>query len=62
MGRSKLPINKIENTTNHQVTFSKRRYGLNKKDYEIDILCDIALTLIMLSHSRHLSHFSGRKR
>ncbi|KAL6552181.1 hypothetical protein OROGR_008335 [Orobanche gracilis] len=62
MGRSKLPIKKIENTTNRQVTFSKRRYGLIKKAYEIAVLCDIDLTLIMLSPSGRLSHFSGRKR
>ncbi|KAG8373335.1 hypothetical protein BUALT_Bualt11G0013500 [Buddleja alternifolia] len=62
MGRSKLPIKKIENTTNRQVTFSKRRYGLIKKAYEIAVLCDIDLALIMFSPSGRLSHFSGRKR
>ncbi|XP_075500315.1 agamous-like MADS-box protein AGL66 [Primulina tabacum] len=62
MGRSKLPIKKIENTTNRQVTFSKRRYGLIKKAYEIAVLCDIDLALIMFSSSGRLSHFSGRKR
>ncbi|PIN14482.1 MADS box transcription factor [Handroanthus impetiginosus] len=62
MGRSKLPIKKIENTTNRQVTFSKRRYGLIKKAYEIAVLCDIDLALIMFSNSGRLSHFSGRKR
>ncbi|GFP97919.1 mads-box transcription factor 3 [Phtheirospermum japonicum] len=41
MGRSKLPIKKIENITNRQVTFSKRRYSLIKKAYEIVVLCDI---------------------
>ncbi|GFP88060.1 mads-box transcription factor 3 [Phtheirospermum japonicum] len=41
MGRSKLPIKKIENITNRQVTFSKRRYSLIKKAYEIAVLCDI---------------------
>ncbi|CAI9758246.1 unnamed protein product [Fraxinus pennsylvanica] len=62
MGRSKLPIKKIENVTNRQVTFSKRRYGLIKKAYEIAVLCDIDLALIMFSPSGRLSHFSGRKR
>ncbi|KAL3818897.1 hypothetical protein ACJIZ3_004802 [Penstemon smallii] len=62
MGRSKLPIKKIENTINRQVTFSKRRYGLIKKAYEIAVLCDIDLALIMFSPSGRLSHFSGRKR
>ncbi|KAJ4701285.1 Agamous-like MADS-box protein [Melia azedarach] len=62
MGRVKLEIKRIENTTNRQVTFSKRRNGLIKKAYELSILCDIDIALIMFSPSGRLSHFSGRKR
>uniref|UniRef100_A0A803KSM8 MADS-box domain-containing protein n=1 Tax=Chenopodium quinoa TaxID=63459 RepID=A0A803KSM8_CHEQI len=61
MGRVKLQIKRIENTTNRQVTFSKRRNGLIKKAYELSILCDIDIALIMFSPSGRLSHFSGRK-
>ncbi|KAK6924121.1 Transcription factor, MADS-box [Dillenia turbinata] len=62
MGRVKLQIKRIENKTNRQVTFSKRRNGLIKKAYELSILCDIDIALIMFSPSCRLSHFSGQKR
>ncbi|KAJ4839932.1 hypothetical protein Tsubulata_008570 [Turnera subulata] len=62
MGRVKLAIKRIENNTNRQVTFSKRRNGLIKKAYELSILCDIDIALIMFSPSGRLSHFSGKKR
>ncbi|VVA13752.1 PREDICTED: agamous MADS-box [Prunus dulcis] len=62
MGRVKLEIKRIENTTNRQVTFSKRRNGLIKKAYELSILCDIDIALIMFSPSGRLSHFSGKRR
>ncbi|CAL5051956.1 unnamed protein product [Urochloa decumbens] len=62
MGRVKLQIKRIENNTNRQVTFSKRRNGLIKKAYELSVLCDIDIALIMFSPSNRLSHFSGRHR
>ncbi|XWS33290.1 hypothetical protein CRYUN_Cryun22dG0068700 [Craigia yunnanensis] len=62
MGRVKLQIKRIENETNRQVTFSKRRNGLIKKAYELSILCDIDIALIMFSPSGRVSHFSGKKR
>ena len=62
MGRVKLEIKRIENTTNRQVTFSKRRNGLIKKAYELSILCDIDIALIMFSPSNRHSHFSGKRR
>ncbi|KAG7943508.1 hypothetical protein I3843_15G043500 [Carya illinoinensis] len=61
MGRVKLQIKRIENTTNRQVTFSKRRNGLIKKAYELSVLCDIDVALIMFSPSGRLSHFAGNK-
>ncbi|XP_041009292.1 agamous-like MADS-box protein AGL104 [Juglans microcarpa x Juglans regia] len=62
MGRVKLLIKRIENNTNRQVTFSKRRNGLVKKAYELSILCDIDIALIMFSPSGRLTHFSGKRR
>ncbi|XP_010498675.1 PREDICTED: agamous-like MADS-box protein AGL104 [Camelina sativa] len=62
MGRVKLEIKRIENTTNRQVTFSKRRNGLIKKAYELSVLCDIDIALIMFSPSNRLSLFSGKTR
>ncbi|KAM2273462.1 hypothetical protein ACFX1S_043399 [Malus domestica] len=61
MGRVKLQIKRIENTTNRQVTFSKRRNGLIKKAYELSVLCDVDVALIIFSSSGRLSLFSGNK-
>uniref|UniRef100_A0A0E0EMP7 MADS-box domain-containing protein n=1 Tax=Oryza meridionalis TaxID=40149 RepID=A0A0E0EMP7_9ORYZ len=61
MGRVKLPIKRIENMNNRQVTFSKRRNGLIKKAYELSVLCDIDVALLVFSPSGRLSHFSGRR-
>ncbi|KAH9755683.1 MADS-box domain-containing protein [Citrus sinensis] len=62
MGRVKVQIKRIENTTNRQVTFSKRRNGLVKKAYELSVLCDVDVALIMFSPSGRVSLFSGNKR
>nr|AXR70634.1 MADS-box 12 [Momordica dioica] len=62
MGRVKLQIKRIESTTNRQVTYSKRRNGLIKKAYELSILCDIDIALIMFSPSGRASQFSGEHR
>ncbi|GFP89867.1 mads-box transcription factor 3 [Phtheirospermum japonicum] len=61
MGRVKLQIKKIENTTNRQVTFSKRRNGLIKKAYELSVLCDVDVALILFSPSGRVSIFSGNR-
>ncbi|XP_059636850.1 agamous-like MADS-box protein AGL104 [Cornus florida] len=61
MGRVKVPIKKIENTTNRQVTFSKRRNGLTKKAYELSVLCDVDVALILFSPSGKVTTFSGNR-
>ncbi|GMN45520.1 hypothetical protein TIFTF001_014717 [Ficus carica] len=47
MGRGKIEIKRIENSTNRQVTFSKRKKGILKKAEEISILCDAKVLLIV---------------
>ncbi|KAH7545075.1 hypothetical protein FEM48_Zijuj01G0054700 [Ziziphus jujuba var. spinosa] len=49
LGRGKIEIKRIENTTNRQVTFCKRRNGLLKKAYELSVLCDAEVALIVFS-------------
>ncbi|WVZ67912.1 hypothetical protein U9M48_016926 [Paspalum notatum var. saurae] len=49
MGRGKIEIKRIENTTSRQVTFCKRRNGLLKKAYELSILCDAEIALVIFS-------------
>ncbi|PWZ08960.1 MADS-box transcription factor 2 [Zea mays] len=49
MGRGKIKIKRIENSTNRQVTFSKRRTGLVKKAREIGVLCDTEVGVVIFS-------------
>ncbi|KAF8765590.1 hypothetical protein HU200_008079 [Digitaria exilis] len=49
MGRGKIEIKRIENSTNRQVTFSKRRAGLAKKAREIGVLCDAEVGVVIFS-------------
>ncbi|KAL5706638.1 Floral homeotic protein [Ranunculus cassubicifolius] len=51
MGRGKIEIKRIENQTNRQVTYSKRRAGIIKKAQELTVLCDAEVSLIMISSS-----------
>ncbi|KAK1308781.1 MADS-box protein GGM13 [Acorus calamus] len=59
MGRGKIQIRRIENTTNRQVTFSKRRSGLLKKAHELGILCDAQLGLIIFSSTGKMFEYSN---
>lgn len=60
MGRGKIEIKRIENTTNRQVTFSKRRNGLLKKAYELSVLCDAEVALIIFSSRGKLYEFANK--
>nr|UXR27462.1 MADS transcription factor AP3-3 [Delphinium anthriscifolium] len=57
MGRGKIEIKRIENTTNRQVTYSKRRTGIVKKARELTVLCDAEVSLIMFSSTGKLSEY-----
>ncbi|CAN8251922.1 unnamed protein product [Cochlearia groenlandica] len=59
MVRGKIEMKKIENATSRQVTFSKRRNGLLKKAYELSVLCDAQVSLIIFSQSGRLYEFSN---
>ncbi|KAB1210899.1 Agamous-like MADS-box protein AGL5 [Morella rubra] len=61
MGRGKIEIKRIENTTNRQVTFCKRRNGLLKKAYELSVLCDAEVALIVFSTRGRLYEYSNNK-
>ncbi|KAH9325782.1 hypothetical protein KI387_005960, partial [Taxus chinensis] len=58
MGRGKIEIKRIENSTNRQVTFSKRRGGLMKKAHELSVLCDAELGLIIFSNTGKLFEYA----
>ncbi|CAN1760503.1 Agamous-like MADS-box protein AGL21 [Linum perenne] len=59
MGRGKIVIRKIEDSTSRQVTFSKRRSGLIKKAKELSVLCDAQVGLIVFSTTDKLYEFSS---
>lgn len=57
MGRGKVELKRIENKINRQVTFAKRRNGLLKKAYELSVLCDADVALIIFSNRGKLFEF-----
>ncbi|XP_038684915.1 MADS-box transcription factor 6-like isoform X2 [Tripterygium wilfordii] len=59
MGRGKVELKRIENPTNRQVTFSKRRNGLLKKAFELSILCDAEIAILIFSPSAKLFQFAS---
>ncbi|CAI0405348.1 unnamed protein product [Linum tenue] len=59
MGRGKIVIRRIDDTTSRQVTFSKRRKGLMKKAKELAILCDAEVGLVIFSSTAKLYDFAS---
>ncbi|RWW87422.1 hypothetical protein BHE74_00003766 [Ensete ventricosum] len=59
MGRGRVELKRIENKINRQVTFSKRRNGLLKKAYELSVLCDAEVALIIFSSRGKLYEFGS---
>lgn len=57
MARGKIQIKRIENVTNRQVTYSKRRNGIFKKAHELTVLCDAKVSLLMVSSSGKLHEY-----
>ncbi|KAL3517061.1 hypothetical protein ACH5RR_023963 [Cinchona calisaya] len=59
MVRGKTQMRRIENATSRQVTFSKRRNGLLKKAFELSVLCDAEVALIIFSPRGKLHEFAS---
>nr|AIZ95419.1 MADS23 [Apostasia odorata] len=59
MGRGRVELKRIENKINRQVTFSKRRNGIMKKAYELSVLCDAEVALIIFSCRGKLFEFGS---
>ncbi|XP_059653165.1 MADS-box transcription factor 23-like isoform X2 [Cornus florida] len=59
MGRGKILIRRIDNSTSRQVTFSKRRNGLLKKAKELSILCDAEVGVIIFSSTGKLHEYTS---
>ncbi|KAL8171975.1 hypothetical protein V2J09_023779 [Rumex salicifolius] len=59
MARGKIQIKRIENVTNRQVTYSKRKTGLLKKAEELTVLCDAKVSLIMISSTNKVHEYTS---
>ncbi|KAL9231056.1 hypothetical protein vseg_006324 [Gypsophila vaccaria] len=59
MVRGKTQMKRIENDASRQVTFSKRRNGLLKKAFELSVLCDAEVALVIFSSSGKLYEFAS---
>ncbi|XP_028182952.1 MADS-box transcription factor 17-like isoform X3 [Glycine soja] len=59
MGRGKVVLERIQNKINRQVTFSKRRNGLLKKAFELSVLCDAEIALVIFSSRGKLFQYSS---
>ncbi|KAK2853476.1 hypothetical protein Q5P01_006137 [Channa striata] len=59
MGRKKIQISRIVDERNRQVTFMKRKFGLMKKAYELSVLCDCEIALIIFNSSNKLFQYAS---
>ncbi|GMH18411.1 hypothetical protein Nepgr_020252 [Nepenthes gracilis] len=59
MVRGKIQMRRVENATSRQVTFTKRRNGLLKKAFELSVLCDAEVALIIFSEKGKLYEFAS---
>jgi MADS-box transcription factor len=57
MGRGKIEIKRIENSSNRHVTFTKRKGGIVKKAKEISVLCDAKVSLVIFSSNGKLVEY-----
>ncbi|KAJ2830427.1 Myocyte-specific enhancer factor 2C [Coemansia erecta] len=59
MGRKKIKIQTIKDERNRQVTFLKRKAGLLKKAYELSVLCDSEIAVIIFSSQNKLVQYAS---
>ncbi|KAG5276166.1 hypothetical protein AALO_G00128600 [Alosa alosa] len=59
MGRKKIQISRIMDQRNRQVTFTKRKFGLMKKAYELSVLCDCEIALIIFNSTNRLFQYAS---
>ncbi|KAI9291677.1 myocyte enhancer factor 2D [Neoconidiobolus thromboides FSU 785] len=59
MGRKKIEIKGLTDERNKQVTFLKRKAGLMKKAYELSVLCDCEIAVIVFNSNNKLCQFAS---
>ena len=58
MGRRKIEIEPLTDDRNRTVTFVKRKAGLFKKAYELAVLCQVDLAVIVVGNNNKVYEFS----
>ncbi|KAF3326042.1 putative MADS box-like protein [Carex littledalei] len=59
--RGKVQLRRIEDRTSRQVRFCKRRSGLFKKAFELAVLCDAEVGLLVFSPAGKLYEYSSSR-
>ncbi|PNS20440.1 Transcription factor RLM1 [Sphaceloma murrayae] len=59
MGRRKIEIRPIKDDRNRSVTFLKRKGGLFKKAFELGVLCQVDVAVIIFGHNKKLYEYSS---
>ncbi|CAH8487891.1 unnamed protein product [Schistosoma margrebowiei] len=59
MGRKKIEIKFINDEKNRLVTFAKRKSGLFKKAYELSVLCECEIALLVFTRSNRLYQYAS---
>ncbi|KAI8878560.1 hypothetical protein K501DRAFT_287822 [Backusella circina FSU 941] len=59
MGRKKIQIQPIKEERNRQVTFLKRKHGLMKKAYELSVLCNCEVALVIMTSNNKVIQYSS---
>ena len=59
MGRKKINITRIHDEHTRQVTFTKRKFGLMKKAYELSVLCGCEIALIIFNSNDRLFQYAS---
>uniref|UniRef100_A0A453J6P0 MADS-box domain-containing protein n=1 Tax=Aegilops tauschii subsp. strangulata TaxID=200361 RepID=A0A453J6P0_AEGTS len=57
--RGPVELRRIEDRTSRQVRFSKRRSGLFKKAFELGLLCDAEVALLVFSPAGRLYEYAS---
>ena len=52
-------VHKYTYSPHLQITFSKRKAGLLKKAYELSVLCDVEVAVIMISNNNKLYQYAS---
>lgn len=59
MGRKKINITRIVDERTRQVTFTKRKFGLMKKAYELSVLCGCEIALMIFNSNDRLFQYAS---